>query len=156
MKVDSKEIDLRVEHFKSVVKEAGLKLTHQRLEVFREVASTIDHPDATHVYNAVKDRLPTVSLDTVYRTLRTLSDLGLISMLGSSGESVRFDANLTQHHHFVCVKCGLVRDFENAELNALQVQQDVQAFGTVLDTQIEVRGICNSCKKKSNKADKSI
>lgn len=149
MKIEPAELEHRVEHFKTAIKEAGLKLTHQRLEVFREVASTADHPDAIGVYNAVKDRLPTVSLDTVYRTLRTLSDLGLISMLGSAGESVRFDANLRRHHHFVCVMCGIVRDFEDDELNSLDVQKDVSAFGTVVDTQIEVRGICNDCKALS-------
>lgn len=151
MEVDSKEYDLRLEHFKEVLKEAGLKLTHQRLEVFREVASTVDHPDAHRVYDAVKDRLPTVSLDTVYRTLKTLSDLGLISMLGSSGESVRFDANTRQHHHFVCVKCGLVRDFENEKMNSLEVQRDVAHYGSVLKTHIEVHGICNSCRKEEHK-----
>lgn len=149
MKIEAQEVERRVETFKSAVQKAGLKLTHQRLEVFRELASTADHPDAHRIYDSVKDRLPTVSLDTIYRTLRTLSDLGLINMLGTAGESIRFDANTRKHHHFVCVKCGLVRDFENEELSALQVQEDLVGFGRVLETQIEVRGICNDCKNNS-------
>ncbi|MCB2197947.1 transcriptional repressor [bacterium] len=149
MKIEAHEVERRVETFKAAVQEAGLKLTHQRLEVFRELASSADHPDAHGIYDSVKHRLPTVSLDTVYRTLRTLSDLGLINMLGTAGESIRFDANTRKHHHFVCVNCGLVRDFENEELSALQVQEDLVGFGRVLETQIEVRGICNDCRNKS-------
>ncbi|MBZ0265102.1 transcriptional repressor [bacterium] len=146
MKVDNNEIEQRIDHFKAAVKKAGLKLTHQRLEIFREIASSVDHPDAIGVYNLVKGRMPTVSLDTVYRTLWTLNDLGLISALGTSHESVRFDANLKQHHHFVCVKCGMVRDFENEKFNLLEVHKDIEEFGSIVDTHIEVRGICNSCK----------
>ena len=149
MKVEQKEIERRVAEFKTAVQAAGMKLTHQRLEVFRELASTADHPDAHRIYDAVKDRMPTVSLDTIYRTLRTLSDLGVIHMLGSAGASIRFDANTKQHHHFVCVNCGLVRDFENPELSSLQVQADLEEIGSVLETQIEVRGICNDCRNKS-------
>ena len=67
--------------------------------------------------------MPTVSLDTVYRTLWMLHDLGLVSTLGPKRESVRFDANLAQHHHCVCVRCGLARDFESADLDALRVPE---------------------------------
>ena len=63
------------------------------------------------VFEGVRERMPTVSLDTVYRTLWWLKDLGLITTLGSSRERTRFDANLSRHHHFVCVQCGLTRDF---------------------------------------------
>jgi len=60
-----------------------------------------------------------VSLDTVYRTLWMLNDLQLIATLGPRRESVRFDANLEPHHHYICVRCGLAKDFESGELNAL-------------------------------------
>ena len=59
-----------------------MKLTHQRMEIFREVARTADHPDAQTVYERVRKRVPAVSLDTVYRNLWLLSDLGLLSTLG--------------------------------------------------------------------------
>ena len=79
-------------------------MTHQRLEIFREVASTIEHPDADTVFRAVQRRMPTVSLDTVYRTLWMLHDLGLVTTLGPQRNGVRFDANLERHHHYVCVR----------------------------------------------------
>ncbi len=119
--VDRRTIDGRLDRFRSAARDAGLKLTHQRLEVFREVASSLEHPDAESVFRAVRKRVPTVSIDTVYRALWMLTDLGLITTLGPRRESVRFDANLDQHHHYVCVRCGLTRDFECAELGALRV-----------------------------------
>jgi Fur family peroxide stress response transcriptional regulator len=94
--------------------------------------------------------MPTISLDTVYRTLWLLNDLGLITTLGPRRESVRFDANLQQHHHYVCVRCGLARDFESADLNALRVPEAVKGFGSVVATHVEVRGICERCRKKND------
>ncbi len=74
-------------------------------------------------YRGVRARVPTVSLDTVYRTLWLLDGLGLITTLGPRRESVRFDPNLEHHHHYVCVQCGLAMDFESAELNVLAIPE---------------------------------
>jgi Fur family peroxide stress response transcriptional regulator len=153
-KVESTQVKRRLQQFKAAAREAGIKLTHQRLEIFREVASSLEHPDAETVFRAVQARMPTVSLDTVYRTLWMLNDLGLITTLGPRRESVRFDANIEHHHHYVCVRCGLTRDFESAELNALRIPDTVKGFGSVVTTHVEVRGICDSCAKK--KAEKSV
>jgi Fur family peroxide stress response transcriptional regulator len=153
VKVDSVKVNRRLDQFKAAAKEAGVKLTHQRLEIFREVAASLEHPDAETVFRAVQARMPTVSLDTVYRTLWMLNDLGLITTLGPRRESVRFDANTEHHHHYVCVRCGLARDFESAALNALRIPDAVKDFGSVVATHVEVRGICDSCAKKE--AEKS-
>lgn len=144
-KADRPTVDRRLERFASAVRSAGVKMTHQRLEIFRAVASSLDHPDAETVFRAVRKRLPTVSIDTVYRTLWMLNDLGLITTLGPRREAVRFDANLEQHHHYVCVRCGLARDFESPELGALPVPAAVQDLGRVITTQVEVRGVCSRC-----------
>ena len=150
-RVSSDEVARRVARFKAAAEDAGLKLTHQRLEIFREVASSLEHPDAEAVFRAVHARMPTVSLDTVYRTLWMLNDLGLVSTLGSRRESVRFDANLERHHHYVCVRCGMAKDFENAALHALRLPNAVRELGSILSTHVEVRGICDSCAKKTGK-----
>ena len=103
MKASKQEIERRMARFEQVCRNAGIRLTHQRMEIFREVARTGDHPDAESVYQGVRDRMPTISLDTVYRTLWLLNDLGLITTLGPPRGGTRFDANLTAHHHFVCI-----------------------------------------------------
>lgn len=156
-KVTANETTRRVARFKTLAKDRGIRLTPQRLEILREVASRLDHPDAETVYRAIRDRMPTVSLDTVYRTLWMLSDLGLISTLGVRRERVRFDANPDEHHHYVCVRCGLTRDFESTDLHALRLPGAVKVLGTVLSTHVEVRGVCERCSiKKPNENSTSI
>ena len=109
------EFERQAARLQDALRAAGVKLTHQRLEIFREVLASREHPDAEAVYRGVKRRLPTVSLDTVYRTLALLGELGFVTTLGPRRESVRYDANLGHHHHFVCERCGLARDFESPE-----------------------------------------
>lgn len=144
-KKSKQEIENRVEQFQEICRKNGVKLTHQRLEIFKEIVVAKDHPDAENLFKKVKKRLPTVSLDTVYRTLWLLSDLGLITKLGTSQESTRFDANLQKHHHFICSKCGYTRDFYANELNDLVLPDEVNDFGEIIETHIEVRGICRNC-----------
>jgi len=151
VKADGPTVESRIRRFKEAVRAAGVKLTHQRLTIFREVAASLDHPDADAVFREVQRRMPTVSLDTVYRTLWLLNDLALIRTLGARRESVRFDANLEPHHHYVCVRCGLVRDFESAELNALRVPEIVKGLGSVSGSHVEVRGTCDGCMKRAHK-----
>jgi Fur family transcriptional regulator, peroxide stress response regulator len=154
MRVDDIEIERRLDQFKAACKKAGVKLTHQRLEIFREMAASREHPDAETVFRAVQVRMPTVSLDTVYRTLWLLNDLRLVTTLGPRHESVRFDANLTHHHHYVCMKCGLARDFESQQLNGLRLPDAVKQIGSVVATHVEVRGFCETCSKKN--AEESV
>ena len=148
-KIKSDKVERRLARFTAAARGAGAKLTHQRLEIFRELASSAEHPDAETVLRGLQPRMPTVSLDTVYRTLWMLNDLGLITTLGPRRESVRFDANLGQHHHYICVRCGLARDFESVGLNALRVPEAVKEFGSVVAIHVEVRGICERCRKKN-------
>jgi Fur family peroxide stress response transcriptional regulator len=145
MKINKREIERRLDHFHEVYRNFGAKLTHQRMEIFREVAQTGNHPDAETVYRGVRKRMPTVSMDTVYRTLWLLKDLGLIATLGFPRERTRFDANLSRHHHFVCVKCGLTRDFYSDEFDKLSVPDSVQTIGVVETTKVEVKGLCLKC-----------
>jgi len=151
MKIGKREIEQRMERFEEVCRNSGMKLTHQRMEIFREVAQTGDHPDAEKVYQGVRKRMPTISLDTVYRTLWLLKDLGLITTLGPPRERTRFDANLSHHHHFVCIQCGLTRDFYSDEFDELRLPDSVKAFGRVETTQVEVKGVCLKCNAKEKK-----
>ena len=145
MNIDTREVEERMAHFESVCRREEIKLTHQRIEIFREIAQTADHPDAEQVFKRVRKRLSTVSLDTVYRTLWLLNDLGLVTTLGSSRERTRFDANLEGHHHFVCERCGLTRDFYSTELNNIKLPKSVDSLGEIEATHVEVRGVCRQC-----------
>ncbi len=151
MTISEQKIEQRMERFEEVCRNSGIKLTHQRMEIFREVAQTGVHPDAKKVYQGVCERMPTISLDTVYRTLWMLKDLGLITTLGPSRERTRFDANLSHHHHFMCVRCGLTRDFYSDAFDELRLPDSVKAFGRVETTQVEIKGVCLKCNAKGKK-----
>jgi Fur family peroxide stress response transcriptional regulator len=148
MKIPAGEVQQRIDRFKEGIRRSGIKMTHQRLEIFREVAKSSDHPDAETIYRGVRERVPMVSLDTVYRTLWLLLDLGLISTLGSSRERTRFDANVSPHHHFVCSRCGMTRDFSSEEFDQLNMPDSVKTLGKVEKTQVEITGICLQCMRK--------
>jgi Fur family peroxide stress response transcriptional regulator len=148
MKVARQDIERRMARFNQACRKSGAKLTHQRMEIFREVAQTGDHPDAEAVFQGVRERIPTVSLDTVYRTLWWLKELGLITTLGSSRERTRFDANLSRHHHFVCIQCGLTRDFYSDKFDKLTLPESLQSIGHVETTHVEVKGVCLECASK--------
>lgn len=150
MKISTEELTRRVNGFKDGLRRSGVKITHQRLEIFQELAKSLEHPDADKVHRSVRKHVPTISLDTVYRTLWLLLDLGLINTLGSSRERTRFDANIESHHHFVCSSCGMTRDFYSEELDTLKVQPFVKSLGHVETTLVEVRGICQTCIGKKN------
>ncbi|MBK8012244.1 MAG: transcriptional repressor [Deltaproteobacteria bacterium] len=145
MKAKDGEIKARLERFERTCREAGIKLTHQRMEIFREIAESGEHPDAETVFHGVRERVPAISLDTVYRTLWVLSDLGLITTLGAPRERTRFDANLARHHHFVCTACGLTRDFHSDVFDDVRLPDSVKALGRVERTYVEARGLCNAC-----------
>ena len=148
MKAEKHEIEPQMAHFEQVCRSAGVKLTHQRIEIFREIGQNSDHPDAESVYRGVRKRIPTMSLDTVYRTLWLLTDLGLVTTLGPSRDRTRFDANLRRHHHFVCRRCGLTRDFYSDAFDELILPQSVQTLGSVETTHVEARGVCRKCNTK--------
>ena len=148
VKTDKREIERRMLGFEQVCRSAGVKLTHQRMEIFREVAQAGDHPDAEMVYRGVRKRVSTISLDTVYRALWLLSELGLITTLGPPRERTRFDANLRRHHHFVCRQCGLIRDFYSNAFDELRLPQSLKAIGSIETTHVEARGLCCKCANK--------
>jgi Fur family peroxide stress response transcriptional regulator len=145
MRLSSAQIEGKLADFSGALHAAGVKATHQRIEIYREVLGAEHHPDAEAVYNGVRRRVPTVSLDTVYRTLWLLSGLGLIGTLGQPRERVRFDPNTAPHHHFICTSCGEAIDFTSAEFDALAVPAAAAQLGHVQNAHVELRGVCNDC-----------
>lgn len=150
MKPGHSEQQRRLNRFKVGLKNAGVKCTHQRIEIFKELANSCEHPDVATVFNGVRQRLPTISLDTVYRTLSLFVDLGLVSSLSAHGDRMRFDANNRPHHHFVCGVCGLTRDFYCEQVDRIALPKEVEAMGTVEMRHMEVRGICSLCNASTN------
>ena len=145
MKIQAEEIQRRLRAFADTCRRKGLKATHQRTEIYREVARTPEHPDAGTIYERVKNRIPAISLDTVYRTLRFLEDEGVISRVGIAGDRTRFDANMTDHAHFICTQCGTMSDIQDVALDGIRRTAALGAVGSVDSVHVELRGTCANC-----------
>jgi len=143
--VSKTDIDRRTEAFVRFCRQKGMKVTHQRMEIFRELAGSEDHPDAEGVFARVRKRVPSISRDTVYRTLSTLESEGLVRRAEILGGPARFDPNTDPHHHFICTVCGAIKDFTSDALDRLRVPNSVKAFGSIESAQVQVRGVCSDC-----------
>ena len=123
---------------------AQVRYSKQRETVYDVVASTKSHPDADWVYGKVREIIPNVSLGTVYRNLRTLVDSGQLITLETSLGTVHYDADLSEHDHFVCEECGRISDLfipgcekERLEADGYEVKAVKRIF----------YGICKECNK---------
>jgi len=150
MKRSAKDIQEMTDRFRDAIRKAGVKLTPQRLEIFRDAARTDDHPRIETIYRNVRRKMPTVSLDTVYRTLDLFRELGLVAAIRPLSGRVRFDADMKPHHHFVCTRCGAVRDFFDRNLDELEIPRSARGLGRVESAHVELRGQCASCSRGRN------
>ena len=87
--------------FEAACRRAGLKLTHQRLEIYRELAASTDHPSAELLHRRLIKKIPMLSMDTVYRTLGTLSQHGLIHKIETIESQARFEVIYERHQHLM-------------------------------------------------------
>lgn len=141
-------LENKLEAFYKLCKERKLKITPQRIEVYKALAVSTSHPSADEVYAKVKKALPNVSLDTVNRTLNTLSDIGVAFVVEGSGDVKRFDGNLDNHQHFKCVKCKKIFDFRYEQFDNIQAPRNLEEGFKVLRTTVYVEVICRMCFEK--------
>lgn len=138
----------RLEHFHTSCRLAGLKVTPQRLAIFRALAAASDHPTAEALYKRLLKTMPTLSLDTVYRTLTTFEKHDLISRVQTAESHARFEAELVQHHHAVCSRCHRITDFQWDICDTSQLPEQIAIWGKIQNKQITLRGICAECAGK--------
>jgi Fur family peroxide stress response transcriptional regulator len=133
----------RIEEFKQKVKASGLKVTPQRLAVYREIASRSDHPSAEELYESLKDKIEGISLTTVYRTLSSLEKAGLVQRVPTLKDKVRYDARVEPHSHFLCLECGRIYDIE---LLPEVDPEELKEVGEPLSCSLMCYGICRECR----------
>jgi len=141
----------QLDHLKQICDEAGIKLTHQRLEIFREMMTATDHPSAEVIHKRLQKKMPTVAIDTVYRTLATFDELGIVKKLHVMGERALFDANLSRHHHFVCTRCKRVEDIYWPEFDESMLPEKAAKVGKIQSRHLELHGICKQCMAEEEK-----
>ncbi|MBW1859339.1 MAG: transcriptional repressor, partial [Deltaproteobacteria bacterium] len=135
----------RLRTFETRCRREGLKLTHQRLEIFRELVSTYDHPSANAIYQRVQTRIPTISLDTVYRTLLTFEDCGLVARVPAFDDQGRFDADLSPHQHLACTECKCVEDLHWEGFEDINPPLKTKEWGDIKSKHVVLKGICKAC-----------
>ena len=138
----------RLPLLEAVCRSEGMRLTHQRMEIFREIICAKDHPSAEAVYQRVKKRLPSISLDTVYRTLGTFADKGLIAKLQVAAGSGRFEPDNTPHHHLFCTKCQEITDFSWEAFENISPPAALKFWGRIDNRHVVVSGVCRRCQEE--------
>jgi Fur family peroxide stress response transcriptional regulator len=131
--------------FESACRDAGLRLTHQRLEIYRELALSMDHPTAEILHQRLRRKIPTISLDTVYRTLTTFAGHRLINKVGTIESQARFEATILRHHHLICSRCKEIIDFQWQFIDTAPLPEEIRGWGRIDDKNVVVYGICSKC-----------
>ena len=126
--------------------------TPQRRVILKELASLKTHPTAAELYEIVRNRLPRISLGTVYRNLEVLTEDGQVLKLESTGAEARFDATVTPHYHVRCQNCGKVRDWHGVGLgDSVPYPFEMDGF-LIQGHRLEFFGICAECRPLEGKA----
>jgi Fur family peroxide stress response transcriptional regulator len=136
----------RFEELIAKLQEQEYRLTPQRVALLRLLATSDGHPSASQLYEQIKDRFPTTSPATVYKTLNLLKEMGEVLELGFSDDDNRYDGNKPfPHPHLICLRCRKIVD---PEVNLVQdlEQQMVQSSGfQILSHRLDFYGLCPDC-----------
>ncbi|TCK04580.1 Fur family transcriptional regulator [Phorcysia thermohydrogeniphila] len=140
------ELERKLELFREKAREAGLKVTPQRIAIYRELASRNDHPSAEELFESLKNKIEGISLTTVYRTLASLEKAGLVVRVPTLKDKVHYDARVEPHSHFVCVECGAIYDIDIPSEQPFNKLKE-EGF-EIVNCTVLCYGICKKCKKE--------
>ena len=119
---------------------SGLRMTRQRQEIYRILIEKRDHPSANEVFMRAKDRLPNLSLATVYNCLEALVQHGIIKQVNSEREASRYCPNLREHGHFYEAETGTIHDVDFKPGFNLADILDLPPGAVIDDIEITLRG----------------
>ena len=119
---------------------SGLRMTRQRQEVYRTLMQQRNHPTANDVFMRVKDRLPNISLATVYNCLEALVQHGIIRQVNFERESSRYCPNLSEHGHFHDATTGVIHDVDFKPGVNLADVLNLPPGAVIDDVEITLRG----------------
>lgn len=146
--LDEREWERRLAAFQRLCRERGVPCTVQRRAILQAVLQLDDHPRADQVYEAVAARLAGISRTTVYRTLETLVQMGVITKVCHPGHAVRYDRRTEIHHHLICLRCDRVIDISDERLDSIEVPDTSSLGFEVSDCRVQIRGICRHCREQ--------
>lgn len=130
----------------ALLKPLGIRLTPQRLAIAEVVVNSADHPTVRNIFDRVQAFFPYVTIATVYSTLATLEQAGVVRELPFQRQS-RYDANLAPHANLVCVGCGNVVDADVGQETVAELEHIVSSDSDfeVSSQRVDFYGWCSGC-----------
>ena len=133
---------VQFENLLDELKNKNIRLSHQRLKVLEYLTENYIHPTADQIYNGLHHDVPTLSKTTVYNTLNSLTEAGLIRVINIEGNETRYDINTQDHGHFKCESCKKIYDF-NIDIDSIKTHE-LDNF-KVNYKNIYFKGVCQQC-----------
>ncbi len=132
------------------LRERGYRVTAQRTIILETIAHMEDHISAQQVYEGARERLPGLNLATVYRTVESLQGAGMINMLSTGGEPMRFSLRDPEHphSHLVCRECGSIFEVGAEEIEAFSRRVEETTSFRIDSVHLTLEGLCQICKQK--------
>jgi len=131
----------------------GYKATPQRIAIARFILHSREHPSAQIAYQSVKKVYPTVSLATVYKTIKVLKDCGLVLELNLPQVDARFDPNTQPHAHLFCLQCGSISDWMDPIITKLVDRISKDESFKVSGSSLDINGICKTCSRMARSSE---
>ncbi|MFH5836692.1 Fur family transcriptional regulator [Proteiniclasticum sp. C24MP] len=131
-------------------KNKGLKLTPQRIAVYEYLLGTREHPSAELIYSALIEKFPTMSLATVYKSLKTLCKVDLVQELNLGEGNFRYDAVMQEHAHFQCNHCNVVFDMMHVPTHMVMEAVSKNQNFVIESSKLYFYGTCTDCQGKSS------
>lgn len=145
MSYRNKQMKKSDEDLISLLHTKGLKVTPQRLAIFRYVANNENHPSADMIFADIKEELPTISQGTVYKTLSVLADLGVISELKIKNGHSHYDSNSTVHINIICPVCHDITDYQSKEIINFWENISDNIGGEIIGQRFDIYKKCEDC-----------
>lgn len=133
------------DNFRRLCAEKGLAITHQREVIYYALMSMEGHPAPELVYEKVREQIPSISLATIYKNIKTFVDEGLLREVSLHHGSTRLETNAVPHHHLVCSRCRSITDLPDEQLEPIHMRAGVPDGFHVERFSVEVIGICGKC-----------
>jgi len=137
--------DHRLQQFLKTCRHHRLKITPQRVAIYKALIQSDQHPTADLMFRSVKEGFPNISFDTVNRTLLTFADIGVVDVVEVFGGPKRFDPDIDDHHHLHCMACGTIIDFKNDGYSDLDVPETIAGTFKVISKRVVLKGLCRAC-----------
>lgn len=125
--------------------EKNKRMTRQRSAILKYLQNVICHPGAGKIYQKLRPKMPNLSLGTVYRNLRDLSESGQILEINSTDGVSYFDGNISEHLHFICQCCGMIYDVWE---KYPPQNKNLPGIGRIEKIECNFYGTCAKCGKK--------